>query len=526
MTWHPPVPPQAVDNTGRTWQIHRAWPVKVTGDYELEVLAPGRTGVRAAHLRHGHFELVPRDDPGLPTLRAEARHGEIIVYRPNKRAVIRAEGRYIKVFRPGRAIVPAERIAQMDALLVGGTFTVPKIIRGAPDVLVFSTIPGRSLFELGQDHTTVSDDSFARVWQEWSRAWIGQLSASDTPSRRKVMSALPTRSAGVEAVNLWLWVERWLRYSENFPEASLQRDAVRATADAVTENLLRTAPDPLVWAHGDLHDKQIIGVEGRSPLGLLDFDEAAQAEAALDLANLDVHLELHVRMDRMTPARYLAAHQQVLAAAEELHVSPGRFHAYADATRLRLACLYSFLPRRASLAAGILDELAGARTDRACGRRCPVSMKDSRLESSDGSSPGASHPCPDVPSWNPPRSGQDMPGGGEEPVPLLSAERDIRTGRGLTHVLNTRGSEHHLDVCGMSRDPRHGDGRRRNVVASCELINHIIQLGVALSIAKENTVEEALLERRPRLQRDPVEPAIVEDAVVPVNGLGQAGHVG
>jgi hypothetical protein len=307
---------------------------------------------------------VPQDDPGLPALRAEARHGEIIAYRPNKRAVIRAEDRYIKVFRPGRAIVPAERAAQMDTLLVSGTFTVPTLIRSAPDVLVFSTIPGRSLFELGQDHTTVSDDSFARVWEEWSRAWTGQLSAPEGTSRHKVISALPTRSAGVEAVNLWLWVDRWLRYSENFPEASLQRDAVRATADAVTENLLRTAPDPLVWAHGDLHDKQIIGqsigVDGRPPLGLLDFDEAAQAEAALDLANLDVHLELHARMDRMTPARYLAAHTQVLAAAEQLHVSPARFHAYADATRLRLACLYSFLPGRASLAAGILDELAGA----------------------------------------------------------------------------------------------------------------------------------------------------------------------
>jgi hypothetical protein len=89
---------------------------------------------------------------------------------------------------------------------------------------------------------------------------------------------------------------------------------------------------------------------------LLDFDVAAQAEAARDLANLDVHLKLRLRLHLLTPTRYLTTRTQVLAASEELNVSPARFHAYADATWLRLACLYSFRPGFASLAASFLEE--------------------------------------------------------------------------------------------------------------------------------------------------------------------------
>ena len=155
---------------------------------------------------------------------------------------------------------------------------------------------------------------------------------------------------------MWRRVDDWLRHNENVPELSSQREALRAAAERVAMNLLRTAPDPIVWAHGDLYDKQIIIPDGDIPPGLLDFDSTARAEAARDLAGLDVHLELHLRHNRMTPARYLTAHTQVLAAAEELHVSPGRFDAYADAIWLRLAL--SPLPGRFSLAITVLAERA------------------------------------------------------------------------------------------------------------------------------------------------------------------------
>lgn len=356
MTWLPPVPQAVVDASGRTWQVHRAWPDKTPGDYIMEVLTTGRTGVRAAHLRAGRFELVPRDDPGLPALQAEARYGEIIAHRPHARAVVRAEDCYIKVFRPGEAIVPAERCAQTDLLLDPRTFAAPKVLRNSADVIVFSPLPGRTLGELSQDHAAITDEWFAWVWQEFAHAWAAQVGARYDTARRSALATLPLHPPDVEVADLWRWVNRWLHHYAKVPEASSQRDALCARAEDVTQNLLRTAPDPLVWAHGDLHDKQILAGDGISPLGLLDFDDTAQAEAALDLANLDVHLELRVRQNRMTGERFFAAHTQVRAAADLLQVSPVRFHAYSAAAWLRLAC--SPLPGRSALALAVLDERA------------------------------------------------------------------------------------------------------------------------------------------------------------------------
>jgi hypothetical protein len=360
----PPAPRTAVDTTGRTWQVHRLWPAERTpGDYILEVVTPGESGVRGAHLRSGHFELLPDYDPGLPALQAEARHGEIICHRPHKRAVIRADGCYIKIFEPGGAVVPAERCAQTDLVLEPGTFTVPKILRSSPDVLVFSTVPGRTLGDLSLDYSRGSDETFARVWEKWTRAWTAQVGGSYDAARRRALATLPLHPPEAEVADLRRWVNRWLRHYENVPEASAQGDALRARAEDVAQNLLGTEPDPLVWAHGDLHDRQILTVDGPSPLGLLDFDDTSQAEAARDLANMDVLLEIRARQNRLTPARYRTAHTQILAAAEELQVSPGRFHTYSDVAWLRKAC--STLPRRSAMGLAILEERFADRGHRA-----------------------------------------------------------------------------------------------------------------------------------------------------------------
>ena len=57
MSWRSPVPRSAVDSSGQTWQIHRAWPDSTVGDYVLEVVAAGQPGVRGGVLRAGAFEL-------------------------------------------------------------------------------------------------------------------------------------------------------------------------------------------------------------------------------------------------------------------------------------------------------------------------------------------------------------------------------------------------------------------------------------------------------------------------------------
>jgi hypothetical protein len=296
----------------------------------------------------------------MPALLGAAQQGELISYWPYRQAVIRAEGRYIKVFEPGGAVVPAERCAQMDVLLDAGNFTTPRILHASSqDVIIFSAIEGRTLNELGREEGAVSDETFARAWEKWSRAWIAQLTGSYGPAARNVLDNLPLRSPEWEATKMWRRVNDWLRHNENLPELSSQRDALRAAAEQVATNLLRTVPDPLVWSHGDLYDKQIINPDSDIPSGLLDFDSTARSEAARDLAGVDVRLELHLRNNRMTAARYRTAHTQVLAAAEELHVSPGRFDAYSDAFWLRLAL--SPLPGRFSLAIAVLAERAARR---------------------------------------------------------------------------------------------------------------------------------------------------------------------
>ena len=358
MDWPSAVPASADDATGTSWLVQRAWPEKTPGEFVLEVRTPGVPGVRGAYLRHGQFELITLDDPGLPALRGEAQQGELISYWPYHQAVVRAEGRYIKIFGPGGAVVPAERCAQMEVLLDAGNFTTPRILRQSSqaDVIAFSAIPGPTLNELGRVEAAVCDEAFARAWEKWSRAWVAELNGSHGPAARGVLDSLPLRSAEWEATKVCRRVDDWLRHNENVPELSSQRAVLRAAAEHVAMNLLRTAPDPVVWAHGDLYDKQIIVPDGDIPPGLLDFDSTARHEAARDLAGLDVHLELHLRNNRMTPARYLTAHTQVLAVAEELRVSPVRFDAYSDAIWLRLAL--SPLPGRFSLAIGVLAERA------------------------------------------------------------------------------------------------------------------------------------------------------------------------
>jgi hypothetical protein len=183
---------------------------------------------------------------------------------------------------------------------------------------------------------------------------VAQQNCRPGRAAQSILDTLPLHSAEVEAANVWRRVNSWLLHNQNVPEAVPQGDALRAAAKFVSLNLLRAAPDPLVWAHGDLHPKQIIATDEPSPLGLLDFDSAARAEAARDLAGLDVHLELYQRQGQLAPSRYLTAHTQVLAVADELRVSPVRFRAYSDAIWLRLAT--SPLPGRFALATAVLAE--------------------------------------------------------------------------------------------------------------------------------------------------------------------------
>lgn len=354
MSWRPPVPAVVTNSKGTPWHVIRSWPQASAGDYVMEVFSPERTGVRAARLEAGKLRVFPAGkDYSLPDLVKLAPLGVVIVHRSRRRAVVRSGDRYFKVFRRNYAAEPASRHTRMSQILGPEDFLTPEIVSCTSGCITLSALAGRSLFELGQD-PGVSESVFEGAWRQWAQSWVRQQALARSPALRPAVEALPPRPAAIELENLQRLTDLWLVHAGDIPEAAAQRQAVLAAAREVTDQLLLAEPDPLVWSHGDLHDKQVLVQDPRAPLGLLDFDEAGRAEAAADLANLAMHLQLRLGQKRLTPERYQFARSQVIAAAEELRVSPARFDAYAKATRLRLGCLYSFRPRWAALAADVL----------------------------------------------------------------------------------------------------------------------------------------------------------------------------
>lgn len=357
MSWHPPVPAEIRDLKDKRWRVIRSWPQVTAGDYVMEVFRPERTGVRAARFQSGQFHVLPAGrDRSLPELVQVSPLGEVIVHRAQKRAVVRSGDQYFKVFRQNYAPEAATRHTLM-ARILAAEFLTPEVLSYTPGCLTLSALTGRSLFELGQD-PAVNQAAFERAWRQWSQGWVRQQELARSPALRPIAEKLPPRPAAIELENLQRLVDLWLVHAGDIPEAGEQRQAVREAARQVADQLLLSEPDPLVWSHGDLHDKQIFVQAPGAPLGLLDFDEAGRAEAAADLANLALHLQLRLGQRRLTAERYQFARGQVIAAAEGLGVTPARFEAYARATRLRLGCLYSFRPQWTALAGTFLSGAA------------------------------------------------------------------------------------------------------------------------------------------------------------------------
>jgi len=95
--------------------------------------------------------------------------------------------------------------------------------------------------------------------------------------------------------------------------------------------------------HRDFHDKQVfIDAAGRA--GILDFDTMALGEPALDVANMLVHLELRALQHRCSPEAAGQAAEAFMEAYRPEAPVRQRLAAYEAATRLRLACLYTWRP--------------------------------------------------------------------------------------------------------------------------------------------------------------------------------------
>jgi Ser/Thr protein kinase RdoA (MazF antagonist) len=297
--------------------------------------------------------------PGLAELVASP-GATLLVHRPENRAVVRlerSEGRcYAKVVRPER-VESLAAIGRAAKRLAGNAFSVPELLEvdDSAGVIVWSALPGIRLRELlfatdGRTSTraTVLYDNGGpqnqAIPQQHSTEDV--LSAVQAVGRalRALHSAPPPpnthmhTSAG-EIRRLEIRLKRVRMFAPHMYEPC------RRAASGIFEDLI-AGGSPLVLVHRDFNDTQIL-IDDDGRVGLLDFDSLSVGEAALDLANFIVHLEVRVLMGRFSAelARKVTAAllEGYGADADVYH----RLRAYADAVHLRRACKKALAPRKA-----------------------------------------------------------------------------------------------------------------------------------------------------------------------------------
>lgn len=276
-------------------------------------------------------------DRRLPVLAALLREpGAVLVaHRPERRAVVRRpDGAYSKVVRPERVAV-AVRAARAAR---GIGLRVPEILDVNEQAGFFTTapLPGRTLHALLAAHAPEVVTAARTVGTA-----LAVLHAAPVPLGAPVHDGSAERAV----------LHRWERLA--------QAHGVLPDVPAGDCGLLQP-PLALVRVHRDLHDKQVL-VADDGTVGLLDFDLAAAGEAALDLANLLVHLELRNLQEICRPGLARAAGLAVLEGYAPTDAVLARMPAYDAAARRRLGAVYGWRPRHAA-AARVLASRTAART--------------------------------------------------------------------------------------------------------------------------------------------------------------------
>lgn len=299
-------------------------------DPEQAARVAARTGAPAS--RSGGVVLQPDGaDRRLPALAGllSGTGARLVAHRPERRAVVcRADGAYAKVVRPERAaqVARAARAAAVPGLHVPQVVDVDE----ARGVVTTAVLPGVTLHRL-----LVEGAPGAVAAARAVGAALAVLHASPLAPGAVVHDA--AAELGV--------VRRWERLAAAHGLAAGPALPDLRLADP-------TAAGPFVPVHRDLHDKQAL-VDG-DRVGLLDFDLAAAGEAALDLANLLVHLELRGLQGTGSPALVQAAADAVLEGYAPSGAVLARVAAYDLATRRRLVAVYGFRPRHAAAARQLL----------------------------------------------------------------------------------------------------------------------------------------------------------------------------
>lgn len=330
---------------GGRFEVRRSWPGG-KGVRSFECLdGGGRIRALTDSPVSGLTVLPHARDRKLPSLRPG---GELIVHRAGKRAVVRTLEGFVKHLRAGKA--PAVRRASeaMGALAGQAGFRAPEVVSWDGFSVTSSAVPGIPL--LGLD-----DAAWARAWRLWAESWARLVRTpvpGSTPSDGQW--AWDVHDAAAEADVVAMWFARLRAFDPGgLASACASRAAEAEEAACVRLRALPVGSEPVV-AHRDLHDGQMLYRAGDSRVGLLDFDTAVRADRELDLANLDVHMDLRVLQGALSRSRAEVAREAIAHVAAAVGADEERLAAYRQASTARLACVYAFRPQWVPLARRLL----------------------------------------------------------------------------------------------------------------------------------------------------------------------------
>lgn len=314
-------------------RVRRAWP-GAGRDLVVEVIgAQGRllAGRWAHEARQPTLEPYGCD-PALPALPRWATAGEVVVHRHRRRAVVRCADRFVKLVRK-RGDTLAAVMAATGARAAEAGYRTPAVLGSDAHTVELSVVDGQPLGRCGPER-------WPAALVDWADRWPGLVN--------QPASELPTHDAAAETAVVESWVDKASRFHPAC--APLLRPAARQVAAMLAEPAMAAGV-----AHRDLHDGQILVGDG---IGLLDFDTAARAEPALDLANLAVHLDLRVAQGVIDADVRQRCRAVIDDLAAGIGVPEQRMRAYAAAARVRLACVYSFRPGWQQVAAAWMRGLS------------------------------------------------------------------------------------------------------------------------------------------------------------------------
>jgi aminoglycoside/choline kinase family phosphotransferase len=308
--------------------------------------------------------------PGLAELVASP-GASLLSHRPEQRAVVLLErpwGRcYAKVVRP-RRLENLITMGQAVRHLIGEAFSVPELLEvdTAAGVTIWSALEGIALGslvrrahraenahlgeELAQLESAAGPARLAMSHDQLFTAALAAGSVLRTLHNVTPPDSVPPYSAQdqIAEINRWLgWIEALAPQHHRRFDLLSERVSAALAGDGL----------PPVLLHRDFRDRHVILTDD-GHAGLIDFDTLAAGEAALDVANAMVHLELRLLDGGCATHHAEATALGMIEGYQPSRAVQRRLSAYVDALRLWLACLNVFRPpRETAVVSALLDRI-------------------------------------------------------------------------------------------------------------------------------------------------------------------------